>query len=80
MAASVMLNSFLANDDFCRLFITFANSLDADQDRLNVGPDLVRTCSTLIVFLKEFFEKVFVYEKSQHTSIKGRKITQHAKS
>ena len=25
---------------FCRLLITFANSLDPDQDRQNVGPDL----------------------------------------
>ena len=24
----------------CRLLITFANSLDPDQDRQNVGPDL----------------------------------------
>ena len=33
-------NSFLASDDFCPLLITFANSLDPDQDRQNVGPDL----------------------------------------
>ena len=26
--------------DFCRLLITFAKSLDPDQDRQNVGPDL----------------------------------------
>ena len=26
--------------DFCRLLITFANSLEPDQDRQNVGPDL----------------------------------------
>ena len=26
--------------DFCHLLITFANSLDPDQDRQNVGPDL----------------------------------------
>ena len=29
-----------ASDDFCRLLITFANSLDPDQDLQNVGPDL----------------------------------------
>ena len=33
-------NSFLAGSDFCHLVITFANSLDPDQDQLNVGPDL----------------------------------------
>ena len=30
---------FLASRDFCRLLITFANSLDPDQDQHNVGPD-----------------------------------------
>ena len=29
-------NSFLASGDFCRLLITFANSLDKDQDQHNV--------------------------------------------
>ena len=33
-------SSFLAGDDFCHLLITFANSLDPDQDRQYVGPDL----------------------------------------
>ena len=28
------------SSDFCRLLLTFANSLDPDQDRQNVGPDL----------------------------------------
>ena len=28
------------NGDFCRLLLTFANSLDPDQDGQNVGPDL----------------------------------------
>ena len=32
----------LAN--YCRLLITFANSLDADQARQNVGPDLDLNC------------------------------------
>ena len=35
------------NGDFCRLLIAFANSLDPDQARLNVGPDLGPNCSTL---------------------------------
>ena len=32
---------------FCRLLITFANSLDPDQDGQNVGPDLDTNCFTL---------------------------------
>ena len=51
--------------------ITFANSLDPDQARLFVGPDLDRTVDTLIVFLKEFFEKVN-FEK-----IRRQKITKN---
>ena len=31
----------------CRPLITFANSLDPDQDRQNVGPDLDLNCLTL---------------------------------
>ena len=31
---------FLPSGDFCRLQITYANSLDPDQDQRNVGPDL----------------------------------------
>ena len=41
-------SSFLASGDFCHLLITsFANSLDQDQDRQNVGPDLDANCLTL---------------------------------
>ena len=47
-----------ANGNFCRLKITFANSLDPDQARLNVGPDGDPNCLTLMVFLKDSFEKV----------------------
>ena len=36
-----IFNSFIVGGDFCRLLITFANILDPDQDRQNVGPDLV---------------------------------------
>ena len=31
---------------YCRLLITFANSLDPDQARLNGGPDLDPNCFT----------------------------------
>ena len=52
-------NYFLASGDFCHLLITFANSLDPDQDRQRVRSDLDPNRSdTLIVFPKEFFEKV----------------------
>ena len=33
-------NSFLTRDVTCLLMITYVNSLDPDQDRQNVGPDL----------------------------------------
>ena len=39
-----MVNSFPASGDFCRLLLTFANSLDPDQARQNVGPDLDPNC------------------------------------
>ena len=38
--------------------INFANSLDPDQARQNVGHDLDPNCLTLMVFLKENFENV----------------------
>ena len=41
------LNSFLASGNFYHLLISFANSLDPDQDRQNVGPDLDPNCLTL---------------------------------
>ena len=53
------INSFGPSGDFCHLLITSANSLDPDQDRQNVGPDLDHlTLGTLIVFLKEFLKKL----------------------
>ena len=62
-----MFNSYLASGDFCHLLITFANSLELDQDRQNVGPDLDPNCFTMIVFRKIFFEQVY-FEKSQQTT------------
>ena len=56
-------NSFLAVT--CRLLIiTFENSLDSDQDGQNVGPHLDPNDLTLIVFLKNIFEKVILLKKS----------------
>ena len=52
-----------------RLLITFANSLNPDQTRQNVRPDLDPNCLTLRVFLKEFFE-IVDFEKNEQTAKK----------
>ena len=78
MDISLALNSLATNGDFCRLLITFANSLDTDQARQSVGPNLDPNCLTLMVFLKDFFKKL-ILKKNPHTT-KNKKITQHAKS
>ena len=59
------------NGDFSRLLVIFANNLNPDQDRQNVGPDLDSNRLTLnqIVFLKEFLKKS-ILKKSQHTAKK----------
>ena len=41
-----IFNSLSGISDFCHLLITFANSLDPDQTRQNVGPDLDPNCLT----------------------------------
>ena len=43
---------------FSCLLITFANSLDPDQARQIVGPDLDPNCLSLMAFQKELIEKV----------------------
>ena len=43
---SSVFNSLPTSGDFCHLLITFANSLDPDQARQNVGPDLDSNCLT----------------------------------
>ena len=45
--ATNLLHSLPASSKFCCLLITFANSLDPDQARENVGPDLDPSCLTL---------------------------------
>ena len=42
-----MLKSLLASGDFCRLLIIFANSLDPDQDKQNIGPYVDPNCLTI---------------------------------
>ena len=42
----------------CYLLISFANTLDPDQARQNVGPDLDPNCLTLMAVLKFFSKKL----------------------
>ena len=56
--------SFHASGDFCRLLLTFANSLDPDQARQNVGFDLI---STRLYSKKNHFENG-IFEKHQQTT------------
>ena len=63
-------NSFFARGNFCCLLITFANSFDPDQDQQNVSPDLDPNCLTLLVFRKDFFEKVN-FEKNRQMTTKA---------
>ena len=59
------VNTSPASGDFCRLLITFANSLDPDQARQNVGPDLDPYCLTFMAFLKgkQFKKRVILNKK-----------------
>ena len=64
---------------FC-LLITFANSLFPDEYRQNVGLDLdTARFDTLVVFLKDAFEKVILKKKSADDN-ESIKLTQRAKS
>ena len=48
---------------------SFANRLDPDQARQNVGPDLDSNCLTcMMLFLKDFFKKVDHEENSEKQS------------
>ena len=58
--------TFYLLDLLCHLLITFANSLEPDQARHLVGPDLDPNCLTLIVFLKELIIKVHLKKKSAY--------------
>ena len=55
-------------DNFCEQF-------DPDQARQNVGPDLDANCLKLIVFLKEFLEKVDFENKNQQTTKKREHLS-----
>ena len=59
--------------------MAFASSLDPDQARQNVGPDLDPNCLTLMLFLQDFFwEKS--KKKNQQVTNYHEKITQYAES
>ena len=62
-SVSSFLYSFLASGDFCRLLKTFANSLDPDQARQNVGPDLDPNCLTLWWYSWKIFLKKLILKK-----------------
>ena len=62
-----------ASGKFYCLLITYANSLDPDQDRQNVGPDLDPNRWTLMIFMKLFFEKVD-FEKITRRQKKHEKL------
>ena len=55
------------------ILISFANSLDSDQDGQNFGSDLDSNHLSLKVFMKEFVEKVF-HEKSHGLQQKHEKL------
>ena len=63
---------------WCLLLIIFANSLDPDQARQNVRPDLDPNCLTLMVILKKKFQKVDFEKNSRQQKKKKKKLTQHA--
>ena len=56
-------NSFLASGNLCCLLITFANSLDPDQDRQNIGPDLDPNRLTLIYSVPEYFFLILILKE-----------------
>ena len=70
-------NSFLARGDFCRRLITFANSLDPDQDCQNVGPGL--DTNRLTLRSEKSFEKVNLI-KSKHGTLPSMQKVDRATS
>ena len=72
-------NSFYASGDVCRLLITFANSLDPDQARRFVEPDMDPNCLALWLYSWKIFSEKLI-KKNPQTTKKLAKITQHAKS
>ena len=65
----------------CRPLMTLANSLDPDQANLTSGRTGSKLFDILLIFLKEFFQKVnFEIINRVTDGKKARKITQNAMS
>ena len=85
---TLSLIAWNASSNFCHLLIIFANSLElwtqtrTDRNSQNVGPDLDPNHLTLIVFLKEFFDKVNFEKKirGQQKSMKNYLACKELKS
>ena len=76
---ALFLHFFSASDKFWCLLITFANSLNPNQDRQNVGPGLCPICFvTLILFLIFFGEKIILQKVSRQQKKNHEKIPYHA--
>ena len=65
----IFFNSLPATHDFCSLLITLANSLNADQDRQNLGPALDPNHDTMMVLMKDFSFQVYFKKKSADDNI-----------
>ena len=63
------INYFLASGDFCRLLISFGNSLDPDWDQQNVI--MLALIDTLRVFRREFLQsKILKMSSDDNKSMK----------
>ena len=60
---NIFVNSFHAKGNFCHLLITFANSLDPDQEWQKVGPDLDSNCLTLCKYSRKIFLEKIILNK-----------------
>ena len=54
----MIINYFFASGDFYLLLITFANSLELDQAKQNVEPDLDPNHLTLWLYSQKNFSKM----------------------
>ena len=64
ISVEAFLNSFPTSGNFCHLLITFANSLDPDKARQNIGPDLDSNCLTFWWYSWKNFWKNLLKKKS----------------
>ena len=68
------INSFSSSGEFCRLLITFANSLDPDLAWQNIGPDLDSNCLTLWLYFWKIVLKKLILKKNTQTTKKHAKL------